>query len=217
LGNFTEFGDTLPNLFLLQRQADCSLNYITGTASPNGPSVSLTFTGNVPHYELMLHQLASLNTTPDVYPLGCAEPGTGISSRPGVYVAMPQGGIKVSATVLPNGSSAAEVQTRIYSSPYTSGAGTIESSLSNASTLATADLNGDGIGDLVIVNGNFATSSYISVMLGNSNGTFQSPVSYTTAGNYTVSAVIDDVNGDGKLDIVAVSADQQISVLLGNG
>jgi len=217
LGNFTEFGDTLPNLFLLQRQADCSLNYITGTASPNGPSVSLTFTGNVPHYELMLHQLASLNTTPDVYPLGCAEPGTGISSRPGVYVAMPQGGIKVSATVLPNGSSAAEVQTRIYSSPYTSGAGTIESSLSNASTLATADLNGDGIGDLVIVNGNFAASSYISVMLGNSNGTFQSPVSYSTAGNYTVSAVIDDVNGDGKLDIVAVSADQQISVLLGNG
>jgi len=32
-----------------------------------------------------------------------------------------------------------------------------------------------------------------------------------------VAAVIDDVDGDGNLDIVAVSGDQQISVLLGNG
>ncbi len=217
VGNFTEFGAALPNLFLLQRQADCSLNYITGTATPNGASVALTITGNTPHYELTLHQLASLKTTPDLYPLGCKDPGTGISSRSGVYVGMPQSGTIVSASVIPNGNFAAEIRTRVYRSPYSSNPGTIQSSLSNASGLATADLNKDGSGDLVVVNGNFATSSYIAVMLGNADGTFQSPVSYSTAGSYTVAAVIDDVNGDGKLDIVAVSADQQISVLLGKG
>jgi hypothetical protein len=217
VGNFTEFGVALPNLFLLQRQADCSLNYLTGTATPNGASVSLNITGNTPHYELTLHQLASLKTTPDLFPLGCTDPGTGISSRPGVYVGMPASGTIVSASVIPNGSFAAEIRTRVYHSPYTSNTGTIQSSLSNASALATADLNHDGSGDLVVVNGNFSTSSYIAVMLGNSDGTFQAPVSYSTAGNYTVAAVIDDVNGDGKLDIVAVSADEQFSVLLGKG
>jgi hypothetical protein len=216
LGNFTEVEQTPPNLFLLQRQADCSLNFITGSANPSGSTVSLNLTGNTPHYEHTLHQLASLKTTPDVYPLGCAEKSTGISSRPGVFVGMPQIGTEVSATVISTGSATA-VRTRIYKSPYTSVPQNIETTLSNASALATADLNGDGKGDLVVVNGNFATSSFIAVMLGKSDGTFQAPASYTTAGNYTVAAVIDDVNGDGKLDVITVSADQQISVLVGKG
>jgi FG-GAP-like repeat len=129
---------------------------------------------------------------------------------------MPQNGTEVSATVISTGNATA-VRTRIYEAPYTSVPQNIEATLSNASALATADLNGDGSGDLVVVNGNRATSSYIAVMLGKSDGTFQSPASYTTAGNYTVVAVIDDVNGDGKLDVITLSADQQISVLLGKG
>ncbi len=62
-----------------------------------------------------------------------------------------------------------------------------------------------------------ANTGRVTVMLGNSDGTFKNGVTYPIAGNYSVAAAIDDVNGDGNLDIVAVSGDQQISVLLGNG
>ena len=68
-----------------------------------------------------------------------------------------------------------------------------------------------------LVNASRRTSSSVTVLLGNPDGTFQTPVTYSTDGDVSVAAVIDDVNGDGKLDIVAVSADQQISVLLGKG
>src|SRR5208282_4385559 len=69
----------------------------------------------------------------------------------------------------------------------------------------------------VILDSAAATTGRVTVMLGNADGTFKNGVVYPIAGNYSVAAVIDDVNGDGKLDIVAVSGDQQISVLLGNG
>ncbi len=98
--------------------------------------------------------------------------------------------------------------------------------LASASALTTGDLNGDGNGDLVITNSVFTTSGSVYVLLGNPDGTFQTGVPYPTAGAATVAAVIDDVNGDGKLDIVTVSntggavgniGTQQISVLLGKG
>ena len=216
LGNLTGIEQTSPNLFLIQRQTDCSLNLLTGSSAPSGSTVTLTLTGNTPHFEQTLHQLTGLTTTADLYPSGCAEKNAGISSRPGVFVGMPQTGTLVSATVISNGGGAA-VRSRVYKSPYTSVPQNIDATLINASALATADLNVDGNGDLVVVNGNFATSSYIAVMLGKSDGTFQPAVSYNTAGNYTVAAVVDDLNDDAKQDIVAVSADQQISVLLGNG
>src|SRR5208282_5668440 len=69
----------------------------------------------------------------------------------------------------------------------------------------------------VILDSAAATTGRVTVMLGNADGTFKNGVVYPIAGNYSVAAVIDDVNGDGNLDIVAVSGDQQISVLLGNG
>ena len=80
-----------------------------------------------------------------------------------------------------------------------------------AGNLATADLNKDGNGDLVITNMATATSSYVTVMLGKADGTFQNGVTYATAGDYSVAAVIDDVNGDGKPDIVSVSGGEQAS------
>jgi hypothetical protein len=89
--------------------------------------------------------------------------------------------------------------------------------LTAASALATSDLNGDGNGDLVVVNSYNASSAYISVALGNADGTFVTSVDYAIAGNHSVAAVIDDVNGDGKLDILAASDDQHISVLIGKG
>src|SRR5271168_5263239 len=87
-------------------------------------------------------------------------------------------------------------------------------------SIAIGDLNGDGIPDLVVGNdeGDNFIGGVASVLLGNGDGTFQAPVTYSYgATGYTVVAV-GDVNGDGILDLVMVSGESNsLGVLLGNG
>jgi hypothetical protein len=86
-------------------------------------------------------------------------------------------------------------------------------------SLAAADFNGDGNLDLVVGHGAgpSGASASVSVLLGNGDGTFQAPVSYTTAAD-PVSVAVGDFNGDGKADIVSAnSIDHSYSILKGNG
>jgi hypothetical protein len=76
-----------------------------------------------------------------------------------------------------------------------------------------ADVNGDGISDLVVAN---QVSSDVSVLLGKRDGTFQAAQNYAV-GNTPESLAVGDFNADGKLDIVTANADGSVSVLLGNG
>jgi hypothetical protein len=80
--------------------------------------------------------------------------------------------------------------------------------------LVTGDFNGDGRPDLAVANTDYA-SDYVSVLLGNGDGTFQSPVAYAV-GSSPLSLVTSDFNGDGRPDLAtANSTDQDVSVLLG--
>jgi len=54
-------------------------------------------------------------------------------------------------------------------------------------------------------------------LLGNGDGTFQSPVTYATNGYTPSSIVVADLNGDGKQDLVVGSSGPSVSVLVGNG
>jgi len=76
---------------------------------------------------------------------------------------------------------------------------------------ALGDFNHDGKLDLAV--GGFEGPSYaVDVFLGNGDGSFQNPVSYTTT--FPVNAVAAaDINGDGNLDLVT----DGVSVLLGKG
>jgi hypothetical protein len=97
-----------------------------------------------------------------------------------------------------------------------------------------ADLRGDGILDLVVDNWYFNEDSpyygagEVIVMLGNGDGTFQSPVGYAPAGYGLPALAVADVNGDGKSDIITDSCGSPngaaecegaayIGILLGNG
>jgi len=102
------------------------------------------------------------------------------------------------------------------------------------SAIAVADVNGDGVPDVVVANtrrnltDQVFGASNVGVMLGNGDGTFQSTVTYLSGGSQLHSVAIADVNNDGKLDILAgngcsiisggsCSFEGAVGVLLGNG
>jgi hypothetical protein len=93
-------------------------------------------------------------------------------------------------------------------------------------TLTVADVNQDGAPDLIVNNVTYNSSyaafaSSLWVYLGNGDGTFESPtqnpLDYDGDGNvYASSVVVADMNGDGKLDLVA-GVGHYVYVALGNG
>jgi hypothetical protein len=78
--------------------------------------------------------------------------------------------------------------------------------------LAVADLNGDGIPDIVTASNSTGT---VSVLLGNGDGTFRAPVIFPSNADSLWGLAVADFNGDGKPDI-AVSGFVG-GVMLGNG
>lgn len=88
----------------------------------------------------------------------------------------------------------------------------------SADSIVAGDVNGDGIPDLVTVlnyDDRVTFTKNIRVMIGNGDGTFQASVPYACEFAHTL--VLEDVNADGKLDVVLGGASNDISVMIGNG
>jgi large repetitive protein len=89
-----------------------------------------------------------------------------------------------------------------------------------ANSVALADVNGDGILDVVVNNAN---SDVEGVLLGNGDGTLHAANDYTVGGNDPISVAVGDVNGDGYPDIVVAvncgnsACNGAVAVLLNNG
>ncbi len=89
--------------------------------------------------------------------------------------------------------------------------------------VAVGDFNGDGYPDATVAG---KQSGTVAVLVGNGDGTFAQAVNYPVAPQAS-SLIVTDLNGDGKLDIVAASGTPyviagdhgsgDVSVLLGNG
>jgi hypothetical protein len=102
-----------------------------------------------------------------------------------------------------------------YAAPilYTAGAST-------ARALVAVDFNKDGKLDIAVVGTCFdssCTEGGVNILLGNGDGTFQSPVPYRTGDQYSLSLVAGDFNGDKQLDIAVMNQLSSVSILLGNG
>jgi hypothetical protein len=82
-------------------------------------------------------------------------------------------------------------------------------------SVAVADFNGDGNADIAV--GNLTTSSSsVSILLGNGDGTFQAPLVYNVP-YFPYGIAVGDFNGDGHPDLVTSTSAYSVNVLLGNG
>ena len=88
-----------------------------------------------------------------------------------------------------------------------------------AYSVAVADVNGDGMPDLLVANGNGGDTGSVGVLLGNGDGTFKSAVTYDGGGGQTAAVAVADLNGDGNLDLIVANSyySNTVGVLLGNG
>jgi hypothetical protein len=215
------FGSTPQNIngVGLMRQPDCSLTqYFLGTF--NAAMSSFAVAGTTPGYQNTLHALAGLKTTPNQFPHGCQDSTLGITSHSLVYLGTTSDGSLIAAGI--------DYSSNLHAGTMNLSAGTYSQSVLSVpgpAGLATADVNGDGKADLIVASAGTGANyqgAGVYVLLGNGDGTFANPVNYA-AMSAPASLSIDDVNGDGKLDLIVGGSDitpagtAGLEVLLGNG
>jgi hypothetical protein len=86
--------------------------------------------------------------------------------------------------------------------------------------LVLADMNGDGIPDLVVLGGSTGYELQLSIALGNGDGTFRTPSRTTFAAQYLGNEqqlAVGDFNADGKPDVVVVNPFGAAGIALGAG
>ena len=212
LGNLSTIAAASDENVILQRQADCSLTFatFTGSGTPPGPYAA-AITSQTAGYEKTIHDNAFLATTPDVFAKGCVDINAGFTSQNFLYLTNGLSG-KTLLAFDPNA-----VNTFSATASPFAVSNTTEQTTDIASyTITGGDLNKDGNPDIVSINTDGINSS-VSVILGNSGGTYKAAVNYDLPGQVISFGVLDDLNGDGNLDLIVNGGNNSFVIYIGKG
>jgi len=212
-GNLTAITAPVAQNVILQRLADCSLTYgaFTATGSGAGP-FDITVTSEITGYEKVIHNNAFLTTTPDVFAKGCVDNYLGIGSQDMLSLGLGKNGRYLGAVYSASGIATAS---GTASPPALSNVTTYPTDIELFS-IVNGDLNNDGNQDVVSINTNGLNSS-VSVILGNADGTYKPAVNYDIPNLVVSFGVLDDLNGDGNLDLIINPGSNTFMIFLGNG
>ncbi len=163
--------------------------------------------------QVLFAKAVTYNSGPGEWPFAVSVAVGDVNGDGKLDLAIANSGLGTVAVLLGNGDGT--FQTAV---PYSTGGG-------NPNAVVIVDVNGDGKPDIVVANCGGGCQSYdegsVGVLLGNGDGTFQAPVSYSA---WSVGSVaVADLNGDGYPDLVASNYCQGagctsgVSVLLNNG
>jgi hypothetical protein len=127
---------------LLARESNCSLTQYSFADTADGATPALTI---LPGLDAYAHRVSGLTTAAGVFPKGCTEPRLGTASSPGTYLGRASNGDLLAVSVNSN---------RQINLLRVNASGKVVSTTAlggtNSSfTVAAADLNGDGIADIV--------------------------------------------------------------------
>lgn len=206
-GTFTSSPNPLvsdnPGIFL-KREVNCTLTEVSVNLRASDYPVTIL----AAKFEDYLHAQALLSTTPDQKNFLCPKPFfAGAAAETAEMVGRTSAGNYYGADV-----SSGKVRILVSNDSTdlkTSTFDKVGDSQSTPNALTVSDLNSDGKPDLVVMSqgsflgGGRSGPSYVSVLLGNGNGTFGTPINYLLS-VLPESIAVDDVNNDGHPDVVVV-------------
>jgi hypothetical protein len=212
---------------LFARQSDCSVAGVSfsnvALTSMNGYSgtFSGTFTPTVtPNYGSTLHSLSGLTTKAGVFANGCTDRTAGTSGQAAALLASTPGGSYVGAAI-------DNIHNTLYVGAIQT-AGTFSGtmlSLTNVFSVYVGDPNSEGVRQLIVpqlvasTTGGYPTYFLYTINV-HADGTSDTPVQVATPySGAAFNLVVDDFNGDGKLDLGFTNQNYAgpVTVLLGGG
>jgi hypothetical protein len=234
LGNQTAITATPGNAFAMVRETNCSLTAFNAAFSLEETNPPYTYVSRTYNYDQIIHNAAGLTTTGGQFNGHCKDPGIGTGSNSLIYLGETTSGVRVGALAAYNGKVGNNQLFTIVAQTNGTLVGITtqpDPAISDNFPLyvVSADLNGDGNPDIVSVNvGSTSTgaiTSSVTIYLGSADGIFTEGQTYNLGSNIATGGVIDDFNGDGKLDLVVSSNSaptsgpqtNQVTFLPGNG
>jgi Bacterial Ig-like domain (group 3)/FG-GAP-like repeat len=212
LGNLSSIVAPVVDGVELIRGTGCALTLRTFSYIVNPSQVSSTTISDTPSYEKTIHNNAFLTTTPDQFPAGCVDSTEGITSGPFVNMGTGKNGNVLGASF---GEGSAVLTAGMKPD------GTVTTPVSNTTaqppfSIVSGDLNKDGNQDIVSINTDGLTGS-ATVFLGNADGSYQPGATIALPTEEVDFAVLDDIDGDGNLDLIVNTGNNALSVFLGKG
>ena len=214
LGNLTTLNAAAPQAVALKRQADCSLLFAAFDYTLNSTTADFTVNTMIPNYEQTLHDNAFLTTTPDVFAKGCVDVNVGYGPRVTTNLGLTKNGQIIGAAF-----NSHEIIWAGLNSDGTNSQPSTQPVDLPPVTILNGDLNKDGNQDLITINTNGVNGS-VGVYLGTDAGGFGPETVIALPAQETGFGTLDDMNGDGKLDLVVsvgTGTQFQFLIFLGKG